>query len=332
MKLLSRNMIVFGGLTEEKEINTLLRRQQIEDGHLLHTCNDYDASLEVISKASSLTTKKPRIMLKVYYAYPDYKNRRFRPIKQQIEEALKRLNCDLEEIVLQCCCFFPQNILNGNEMSKFFLHLKIAYKIKRIFLEYYRIYNYSWQSLYDKNQKFDQKVIFGVAGYQNYYNRVLNKAELRKLQELALPFCYIGFLGKGKKDQKTIALLTDNNPEIEHVNMHQYLLGNIAYLIENARTCPGSIGITSVSSKTNYEQLLDLFDIILEKTVIERKKLIRQMIQSIPTNYFYEDYYGGKFIFRQMVRRPKLLLKYLLQSIMSKIMKPFSLGKFHETT
>lgn len=204
MQYSSRNIIVFGGLTEEKEINTLLRKQQIEDGYLLHTCNDYDSSLEVISKAASLTEKKPRIMLKVYYAYPDYRNRRFRPIKQQIEEALKRLNCELEEIVLQCCCFLPKNTLSSNEMSKFLHHIKKAYKIERIFLEYYRVYDYSWQSLYEQNQKFYQKVIFGVAGYQNYYNRVLNEAELKKLRQLAVPFCHIGFLGKGKKDQKTI--------------------------------------------------------------------------------------------------------------------------------
>ncbi len=130
-------MIVFGGLTKANESNTLLRQQQIEDGYLLHTCNDYDASLEVISKAASITSQKPRIMLKAYYAYPDPKNRRFRPIKEQIEEALKRLNCDIEEIVLQCCCFFPENVLSSQGMAEFCHHLKESSSIKRIFFEYY---------------------------------------------------------------------------------------------------------------------------------------------------------------------------------------------------
>ena len=71
--------IAFGGLMELNESSILLRNKQIEDGVKIHTCNDYNNSIEVIKEANP-NKKQTKIILKVYYNYPTPNNRRYRSI------------------------------------------------------------------------------------------------------------------------------------------------------------------------------------------------------------------------------------------------------------
>ena len=57
----------------------------------IHTCNDYEDSIETIRIASKGLEHKLRLMTKVYYKYPDFNHRRFRPIIKQLDEIIKRL-------------------------------------------------------------------------------------------------------------------------------------------------------------------------------------------------------------------------------------------------
>ena len=47
-KIIFNKSIIAGGLLYLNDQNVLIRRKQIQDGLLIHTCNDYGDSLEVI--------------------------------------------------------------------------------------------------------------------------------------------------------------------------------------------------------------------------------------------------------------------------------------------
>ena len=81
-----KNSTIFGGLLELNKENILLRSSQINDGLMIHTCNDYNQSLEVIKEASYDHIDKVRIISKVYYKYPNMRHRRFRSIYSQLKE------------------------------------------------------------------------------------------------------------------------------------------------------------------------------------------------------------------------------------------------------
>ena len=68
-----KNSIVVGGILDFNENNILLRKRLIEDGLMIHSCNDYYRSLEIIKKASSeqkdrlkLLTKKCIINIQIF--------------------------------------------------------------------------------------------------------------------------------------------------------------------------------------------------------------------------------------------------------------------------
>ena len=45
-----KNSIVVGGILDFNEKNILLRKRLIEDGLMIHSCNDYYRSLEIIKR------------------------------------------------------------------------------------------------------------------------------------------------------------------------------------------------------------------------------------------------------------------------------------------
>ena len=64
--------------------------RQIKDNLTIHTCNEYNHSLELIRDASIKGNKIPKVISKVYYNYPNYKHKRFRPILDQLKETKQR--------------------------------------------------------------------------------------------------------------------------------------------------------------------------------------------------------------------------------------------------
>ena len=86
-----KNSIVVGGILDFNEKNILLRKRLIEDGLMIHSCNDYYRSLEIIKKAASEQKDRLKLLTKVYYKYPNISHRRFRPIYEQLKEQKERL-------------------------------------------------------------------------------------------------------------------------------------------------------------------------------------------------------------------------------------------------
>ena len=79
MNLAIENKIIFGGLLDQDVRSEELRKAQIRDGFRIHTCNDYNNSLEVIKNASRGQENKLKLITKVYFRFPDSKNRKLRP-------------------------------------------------------------------------------------------------------------------------------------------------------------------------------------------------------------------------------------------------------------
>ena len=324
----TNDLIAFGGLDTFCTDSVALRKKQIEGGFLLHTCNDYGESLEVISTAAKECQIRPRLILKTYFNYPDTSNRRFRPILEQIEEALTRLNHEYDELILQCSCFYPANVITGEKIIDFCSYLKNEFGISKYFFEACGIYKYLWPDFVLMKKRLGNDFFIGLAGYQNFYNRTFSERDISFFKSHAIPICQIGFLGKGKKDRNTAHLLEDNSNLAP--NLNNYLLGNIAYLIENIKEQEGSIGVTSVSSPAKYEQLMQFVSVVLDMGSSERAQLLQQMAASGNINYFFEDHYGGVLRFNKLSRQPKLIIKRLSDINRRRKMDPFLTDKYDE--
>ena len=119
-KFIFKNHIIAGGLTYLNDKNIELREIQIKDGLIIHTCNDYDNSLEVIKEASFYIKDKLKIISKVYYNYPDVNHRRFRSLFSQIKKQKSRLGFNPSRWYIQLCCYCSINQLISENAQKFF--------------------------------------------------------------------------------------------------------------------------------------------------------------------------------------------------------------------
>ena len=309
--LLFKNIISFGGLTHLNDENIRLRNQQIKDGFLIHTCNDYVNSLEVIKKAS-FEIDNLNIMLKVYFNYPNSKHKRNNPIKKQIEQAIKRLGRKPKNFVLQFCCYFNSGIFKEKTFLNFILDLKQTYNINAIYFEYYPVYNYHWKSfLHLKNTLPEIKI--GIIGYQNSLNRVFNENNLRVIEDLKIPIAFIGILGKNPRRDIPISkefLYIDEANDLDEIDF------NLIYLIRNIRRNPSSFGITQVSSFKNYENLRDRLH--------KYNDLAHEAIDDFNDTYFLNkkinfiknDHYGGKHFFIDYIKNPKLIAHILKKRVL----------------
>lgn len=310
-ELLFKDIISFGGLTHLNDENIRLRNQQIQDGFLIHTCNDYDNSLEVIKKASHHIDSL-NIILKVYYNYPDRKHKRNSPLKKQIEFAIKRLGRIPKNFVLQFCCYFNSRIFKENFFLNFILGLKQTYNINAIYFEYYPVYDYDWKSFLHLKNTFPE-INFGIIGYQNLSNRVFNENNLRIIEDLKIPIAFIGVLGKNPKRDIIISkeyLNINKSNDLDEIDL------NFIYLIKNIRRCPSAFGITQVSSFKNYENLKKR----LHKYNDLEYKLFNDFTDSYflnkKINFIKNDQYGGKHFLRDYMKNPKLLAHFLKKRVL----------------
>ena len=124
--------IISGGLLELNDQNILIRKRQIHDGLMIHTCNDYSNSIEVIKEASYGLEDNLKIISKIYYKYPEISHRRFRPMYKQLEELVTRIGFIPKILEIQICCFCPIKDLISFEGQKFFLNIRNDFGIKKI--------------------------------------------------------------------------------------------------------------------------------------------------------------------------------------------------------
>ena len=202
-KFVLKNHIIAGGLTYLNDKNIELRQIQIEDGLIIHTCNDYENSLEVIKEASFNIKNKVKIISKVYYNYPDIYNRRFRSLFSQIQEQRSRLGFNPLLWHIQLCCYCSINQLISKNAQKFFKKIRREFGINKIFLEIYPAYNYNNEKIQILNNFYNGETTFGFIGYQNLRNRIFNEKHLIKYSQNSTELIFIGILGKGKQNKST---------------------------------------------------------------------------------------------------------------------------------
>ena len=296
------NYLVFGGLEKLNDNSIFLREKQINDNVKIHSCNDYDKSLEVIKEANS---KKENIslILKDYFNYPDKKNRRYRPILSQIEEAILRLNFIPSEFILQMCCYFPMSILKKNYFMHFLAKIRNDFGIRKIFFEYYPSYKYDFRAIKYFNDRLDNDFTLGLTGYFNYWNRVINIEQFNSLMALKIPFIPIGILGKNLKRDKMINKINFVEKEIYDIDyIDQNLIFFIKQILMNRYPF---YGITGTSKYSNY---LDL-KFRLKRLYLKKEKINRKVIDDNTFfNYIKNDHYGGRFFYNYYLSNPKKII------------------------
>ena len=301
-----KNHIIAGGLTSLNDQNIELRETQIRDGLFIHTCNDYDNSLEVIKEASLYTKNKVKIISKVYYNYPNIKHRRFRSLLSQIQEQSSRLGFNPSQWHLQLCCYCSINQLISKNAQKFFRRIKKEFGINKIFLEIYPVYNYNEHKIQILNHFYEEEMIFGLLGYQNLRNRIFKEKELINYSQNSTQIIFIGILGKGNYN-KSFPINKDND----------FIKNNIFYFLKNIKNNKLTKGITNFSSIKQYENFHDLF-LILGKE-LNTNSIEKESYSKIKEKIFYfqsYDQYGGCYSLKEYFLKPKLILSKIKNIIL----------------
>ena len=305
-KFLLKDHVIAGGLTNLNDQNIELREIQIRDGLILHTCNDYNNSLEVIKEASFKIKNKVKIISKVYYKYPDINNRRFRSLISQLQEQRSRLGFLPLEWHLQLCCYCSINQLISENAQKFFRRIKREFGINKIFLEIYPIYKYNKNKIQILSNFYQEEMIFGLIGYQNLRNRIFNEKQLIKYSRNSTQIVFIGILGKGIQNKFIPKNITED-----------FIKKNIIYFLKNINNNRLAKGITSFSSKKQYENFHDSFTYLEEK--LRTNSLATANYYKIDEKIYYFkkfDQYGGCYSFEEYFHKPKLFLSKIKNLIL----------------
>ncbi len=309
-KLFLKDYIIAGGLIDFNNENIKLRETQIRDGLFIHTCNDYDKSLEVIKEASSNFKNQVKIISKIYYNYPDMKHRRFRSLFSQIKEQRRRLGFDPLEWDLQLCCYCSINNLISENAQKFFKKINFEFGINKIFLEIYPIYNFNTDKIKLLNNFYEEKIIFGVTGYQNYLNRSFREYDLLEFSKNSTNVIFIGILGKGIQ-----------NKSFPRSFNADFLNKNIIYFLNNININKFCRALTNFSTLQQYENFNKVFFDLQED--IKRYELGKSLHSEYKEKIFYFknfDQYGGIYSTKQYLLKPKLIL-HKIKNLIYKFIK-----------
>ncbi len=301
-----KDFIIAGGLTFLNDQNIELREMQIKDGLFIHTCNDYDDSLEVIKEASVNIKDKVKIISKVYYNYPDINHRRFRSLFSQLQEQSSRLGFIPRQWHLQICCYCSTNQLVSKNAQKFFRRIKKEFGINKIFLEVYPVYKYNKNKIQILNNFYKGEMIFGILGYQNLRNRIFNDKQLINYAKNSTQIIFVGILGKGKQNKSFPNNIDDD-----------LIKNNIIYFLKNIKKNQLSKGITNFSSKAQYKNFHDLL-INMEKD-LNKISIDIDYYSNIEGKIFYYqkyDQYGGCYSLQEYLLKPKLILSKIKNFIL----------------
>ena len=303
--------IISGGLLELNDQNILIRKRQIQDGLIIHTCNDYKDSLEVIKKASYGFKDNLKIISKVYYKYPEITHRRFRPLYKQLEELVTRLGFIPKVWEIQICCFCSVKDLISFEAQKFFFNIKDNFGIEKIFLETYPIYKYKTKGIILLNNFYKGNSFFGLMGYQNLKNRVFDEKVLNRFAINSLNIIFIGILSKGLQNKIRNQIII-NKDSLDFINL------NILYFLVNLNMNPNIKGITNFSDMRQYEDFQYRFK-YLEELLINNSSIKKNIQNTIGEINYYKNYdhYGGHFSLENYFMKPKLIffkIKFVILS------------------
>ena len=299
---------IMGGLNEINDINVKIRKLQINDGVRLHTCNDYGNSLEVIKIASTGIQNKVKIISKIYYKYPDPSNRRFRPLIDQIKEQKNRLDFIPMEWDIQLCCYVKFKELISKNAKLFFKYINESFGIKNVYLEYYPVYNYTVENIYNLNKSYKGQITFGFLGYDNILNGVFQENISKKLDKSSIPLIYVGILGFGNQNENFFKELDKKN----------VISLNLIYFLKNYYKYSNLLGITQASSLKHYENLKEIYlKLIKEKSQINSNSFSKYLINKAYYSSQY-DHYGSYFSLIYLLRKPKLIISILKRKLLIK--------------
>ena len=312
-KIIFNKSIIAGGLLILNDKNILIRKRQIQDGLIIHTCNDYKNSLEVIKKASFGLKDNLKIISKIYYKYPDISHRRFRPLLNQLEELVKRIGFIPKVWEIQICCFCPFKDLISFDAQKFFLYIKDNFGIEKIFLETYSVYKYKTKDIVFLNNFYKGNSSFGLMGYQNLKNRVFDDHALNRFAINSLDIIFIGILCKSAQNKISNQLIS-NNDNLDFINL------NILYFLVNLRMNSNIKGITNFSDLKQYENFQYRVK-YLEELLSNNSSIMRNIKNNDEETNHYKNYdhYGGHFSLKNYFVQPKLILfkiKYIILSFL----------------
>ena len=302
-----KNHIIAGGLTRLNDNNIQLRELQIKDGLIIHTCNDYGDSLEVIKEASFNIKNEVRIISKVYFNYPDINHRRYRSIYSQIQEQRARLGFNPIRWHIQLCCYCSLNKLISKNAQEFFKKIKKEFGINKIFLEIYPVYNYNNDKIEVLNNFYNGEITFGFIGYQNLRNRIFNEKQLIKYAHNSTQLIFIGILGKGKQ-----------NKSIPKEMNEDFINKNIIYFINNLNNNKLLKGITNFSTTKQYENFHALFINLQEE--LNTKSINEEPYFNNKGQIFYfqgYDQYGGCYSMIDYFLKPKLIISRIKRLFLS---------------
>ena len=294
--------IIVGGLLEINDQNILIRKKQIHDGLMIHTCNDYGNSLEVIKEASSGLKDNLKIISKIYYKYPDITHRRFRPLYEQLEEIVMRIGFVPKVWEIQICCFCTVKDLISFEAQKFFFKIRENFGIKKIFLEAYPVYHYKIKDIFFLNKFYKGNSYFYFMGYQNLKNRVFDDEVLNQFAKNSLDIIFIGILSKGVQNKFRNQMIL-NKDKLDFIDL------NIIYFLVNLNMNPNIKGITNFNNLKQYEDFEFRLNHLQELLI--NKPLITSNIKNTmgETNYYENyDHYGGHFSLVNYFKKPKLII------------------------
>ena len=279
-----KDNIVYGGLYDLNEENIEIRKLHLLSNNYLHTANDYNNSLEVISRASAESKLKPKIFSKVFYNYPNLRSKRYKSIYLQMDEILSRLKIIPEDWILQISSYCnPTNLLSKNA-EIFFERIKNEFGISRVLFEYYPVYSYNFQGLLAAKNYYRDLIDIGIIGYQNKFSGVFDENLILNLSENNFTVSFIGFLGLSKR------LLLKNI--FYKFNKIDYLNQNIIYSLESNEHFKNLFLITKTSSSKNFLDLQQRIKKAENNSLVDIKKYnkIKQII-----DYKYNDPYFSKY-------------------------------------
>jgi len=308
-----KNSVIAGGLLNINDKNILIRRRQIQDGLIIHTCNDYKDSLEVIKKASFGLKDNLKIISKVYFKYPEISHKRFRPLYKQLEELVTRMGFIPKVWEIQICCFCSVKDLISFEAQKFFFNIKDNFGIEKIFLETYPIYKYKAKEIIFLNNFYKGNSSFGLMGYQNLNNRVFEDKILNQFALNSLDIIFIGILSKGTQNKIRDHIIV-NKDSLDFINL------NILYFLVNLNINSNIKGITNFSNMKQYNDFKYRVK-YLKKLLINNYSIINNIQTPIGEINYYRNYdhYGGHFSLVNYFMKPKLILfkiKYIILSFL----------------
>lgn len=239
----SLRKLTFGGLGQLNTESIELRKLQINDNFRLHSCYDYNESLDVIKIASEETKIIPKLITKVYFNFNTIPIRYF-TILDQMHRITDRLKFIPKDWHIQICANPSFKEFNNKNYSLFREKVNKNYGNLNYFIE--------TESLWEKNTSriIKSNYVDGSCFFMNGLVRgIRNECFMQK------PFITFGMLAGGHRynNKYKNVIVKQNNYDFKNL-----IEKNIIFFLKLTKNKNFKYSISSVSSKKNYTNLINL--------------------------------------------------------------------------